>query len=872
MADLRIVDAPEIPTENITGEEKLPTGGNGNYSISLDSLADYTKTKKDLADNTSVDGKVNGVRQELNTHIEDLLNPHQVTKGQIGLGNVDNTADADKPVSNSTQAAIISAVAPKADKTYVDNRLTLKANKDDVYTKSETYTKQESSDLVSSSISTALTPVNTSLDLAKRGIANRYDSSFTYNSGERVVLANGDIVKSTVDGNTNDPNLNMNGWVNIGNAITVETIADMLSIQNPVDGMTANVKGYYTATNFALAQPFKGGDLFYYASSLATVNNSVTVFNGWVRDTSDKLLTTDDAGLLGDGADSNVTVRLQSIFSAADDGFTIQIIGKYTINRHIMAYNKKDLKIVGVNSDIQGDPDNWIWSTSHIVPDVPWYHPRGMLMAYECPNVHFNNLNIKGINRPNLHAGADPWQDGDCSIEAYLCDDAIFSYNICTNNYAWGIVSTTGKRNTAYGNRVSYCTHQSGINICSDSKSGVTRIYNNHVSECGLYGIEYENRNSYVIECYSNVVDKCYFGILALCDDFLIKGKVNNNKLDDCYVGLVPTGVRNKNNELVWSQNTVNNSAVGINAADASGVNVISNLFDGLFTKDTYLHISPSNFIAEVLTPNQFLTHRSLLTEFGVGVGSIYYVEEQQITVTGVATNTQPWKYGNMTPSDFLVITITESILNADYLFKHLKNKYNLGSLGLMGMQSRGGNKNNLFANNTVRNYQYGFLKGLANASTDYNETITANNFINCNVDVFSTELAMGLKYIDNNFTGNLGFHRDLVENGNVTLHPVISQKLGIARATTSEAVKSTAVYLPQKTRINAVSISVIGMNTTGKLRVTINGETLEAVSVGNNLLLYCNHLLNAGPHTVTISDSVGDLTYSDVFLGLLTT
>ena len=129
MADLRIVDAPEIPTENITGEEKLPTGGSGNYSISLDSLADYTKTKKDLADNTTVDGKVNGVRQELDAHIEDLLNPHQVTKGQIGLGNVDNTADADKPVSNSTQAAIISAVAPKADKAYVDNQLTLKANK-----------------------------------------------------------------------------------------------------------------------------------------------------------------------------------------------------------------------------------------------------------------------------------------------------------------------------------------------------------------------------------------------------------------------------------------------------------------------------------------------------------------------------------------------------------------------------------------------------------------------------------------------------------------------------------------------------------------------------------------------------------------------
>ena len=219
MADLRIVDAPEIPTNNITGEEKIPTGGNGNYSISLDSLADYTKTKKDLADNTSVDNKVNGVRQELNDHIEDLLNPHQVTKGQIGLGNVDNTADADKPVSNSTQAAIISAVAPKADKTYVDNALSSKSDKTYVdgqltlkADKSDTYTKQESSDLVNNSISTALTPVNASLDLAKRGVINKYDSSLTYNSGERIVLTNGDIVKNTINGNTNDPNSNMTGW------------------------------------------------------------------------------------------------------------------------------------------------------------------------------------------------------------------------------------------------------------------------------------------------------------------------------------------------------------------------------------------------------------------------------------------------------------------------------------------------------------------------------------------------------------------------------------------------------------------------------------------------------------------------------------
>lgn len=38
----------------------------------------------------------------VNSHFANYSNPHRVTKEQIGLGNVDNTADMDKPISNST--------------------------------------------------------------------------------------------------------------------------------------------------------------------------------------------------------------------------------------------------------------------------------------------------------------------------------------------------------------------------------------------------------------------------------------------------------------------------------------------------------------------------------------------------------------------------------------------------------------------------------------------------------------------------------------------------------------------------------------------------------------------------------------------------
>ena len=39
-------------------------------------------------------------------HIADTANPHAVTKAQVGLGNVDDTADADKPVSTAQQTAL----------------------------------------------------------------------------------------------------------------------------------------------------------------------------------------------------------------------------------------------------------------------------------------------------------------------------------------------------------------------------------------------------------------------------------------------------------------------------------------------------------------------------------------------------------------------------------------------------------------------------------------------------------------------------------------------------------------------------------------------------------------------------------------------
>ena len=97
MSFLSIKDAPL--KETIVGDEKIPTGGYGDLAITTQQLKDFTS---------------------------------------LSFSNVDNTSDANKPVSVATQAAlnlkanvsdVNTLLALKSDKTYVDDQLALKASK-----------------------------------------------------------------------------------------------------------------------------------------------------------------------------------------------------------------------------------------------------------------------------------------------------------------------------------------------------------------------------------------------------------------------------------------------------------------------------------------------------------------------------------------------------------------------------------------------------------------------------------------------------------------------------------------------------------------------------------------------------------------------
>ena len=73
---------------------------------------EINRVEKLISDETATRAQADtNVNAKVDSHIANKSNPHGVTKAQVGLGNVNNTSDADKPVSTAQAAAIADAKA-----------------------------------------------------------------------------------------------------------------------------------------------------------------------------------------------------------------------------------------------------------------------------------------------------------------------------------------------------------------------------------------------------------------------------------------------------------------------------------------------------------------------------------------------------------------------------------------------------------------------------------------------------------------------------------------------------------------------------------------------------------------------------------------
>lgn len=84
-------------------------------------LTSQVQTSDGVLLEDKIQADLDAVKEYTDTHEANKANPHGVTKAQVGLGNVDNTSDANKPVSSAQRAAIDTSL--EAAKSHTDSAL-----------------------------------------------------------------------------------------------------------------------------------------------------------------------------------------------------------------------------------------------------------------------------------------------------------------------------------------------------------------------------------------------------------------------------------------------------------------------------------------------------------------------------------------------------------------------------------------------------------------------------------------------------------------------------------------------------------------------------------------------------------------------------
>lgn len=105
-----IEDAMTAVIDNLEGRIQ---DTDGNLAKEVENRkGEINRVEKLISDETATRAQADtNVNAKVDSHITNKSNPHGVTKAQVGLGNVNNTSDADKPVSTAQATAIADAKA-----------------------------------------------------------------------------------------------------------------------------------------------------------------------------------------------------------------------------------------------------------------------------------------------------------------------------------------------------------------------------------------------------------------------------------------------------------------------------------------------------------------------------------------------------------------------------------------------------------------------------------------------------------------------------------------------------------------------------------------------------------------------------------------
>ena len=92
--------------EPVPDEDIEPEIVQRDITVILNQLGSAVGNLSDYYTKSQTDESIENVRRVMVSHTDNRRNPHIVTKNQLGLSNVDNTSDLDKPISTAQQIAL----------------------------------------------------------------------------------------------------------------------------------------------------------------------------------------------------------------------------------------------------------------------------------------------------------------------------------------------------------------------------------------------------------------------------------------------------------------------------------------------------------------------------------------------------------------------------------------------------------------------------------------------------------------------------------------------------------------------------------------------------------------------------------------------
>ena len=266
---------------------------------------------------SELDNKITVNHQEITDHISNKNNPHEVTKAQVGLGNVDNTSDLNKPISTATQ----NALDTKVDRTSVANRVYgTDANGNQTTYSSETFGKVDDVRVDGTSVVT-----NKIANLGSMANEDADDYSTTTKANSLYAEKSLETTVSTHISNKNNPHEVTKAQVGLGNVDNTSDLNKPISTatQNALDTLSNTVSSNYTTLNTRIT------------NEAATLNTAITT-----EETNRQ------------NADNNLQSQIDAITSASD---VTDIVGTYA---ELQAYDTTGLPDKSIIKVLQDESRN----------------------------------------------------------------------------------------------------------------------------------------------------------------------------------------------------------------------------------------------------------------------------------------------------------------------------------------------------------------------------------------------------------------------------------------------------------------------------------------------------------------------------------